>query len=72
MTREKALLTDNQVIALFELGAISVSNINSLINKIYDDFELRTCDSCKLQYDKYCPVAETNHDFKHCSEWEQK
>ncbi len=43
-----------------------------LLDTQKSDFELRDCENCKLQYDKYCPIAETNHDFKYCSEWELK
>ena len=66
MTREEAL---------HELGYISRhtnGHLETYINRLYDDFESRICENCKLQYDKDCPIAELNNPIKYCSEWESK
>jgi len=66
MTREEAKKI------YYPINGVNLSNKKDLVDKIYDDFESRICKNCKLQYDKYCPIAETNHAFKYCSEWEKK
>jgi len=55
--------------------------LNSLTDKIYDDFQNRTCESCKLlrASDKACFLTTYNPylrpasiDFSGCGRWEQK
>ena len=45
---------------------------NDIYKKIIVELAERTCDGCKLQYDKWCPVAELNHELKYCDKWEAK
>lgn len=54
MTREEALKTET-------IWNVSIFELESHINKIYDDFESRVCGNCKYyeQYDSVCCNGES-------------
>jgi len=54
------MLTREEAIKLNSKGATPRLIDKELINKIYNDLESRTCASCKLEYDKICPVGTLN------------
>ena len=85
MTREKALASVPGNLSYFNdcKPAVAIQECRLWINKIYDDFESRTCESCKyLNKDTGKSYAEC--DFLdtfigimmeksfYCSEWEKK
>lgn len=48
---------------------------NSFIDEIYDDFESRTCENCKLDNDLDCPLLFIQHEKPSgvsCDKWEAK
>ena len=62
----------NKAYCLIDKKNISKNDIHNLVDEIYDDFESRDCENCKLQYDKLCPISDLNHPIKYCSEWETR
>jgi hypothetical protein len=47
----------------------------NVINSIFDHFESRTCESCKLNTYLECPCWDYNNgkpSISYCSEWESK
>ena len=79
MTREEAL---NKL-----LGGLTIDGVINLIDDIYNDFESRTCESCKYhystgecselfidvigEYDADTILMHTSDDFS-CNKWEKK
>ena len=70
MTREEA------VKKVTDVYADGVSN-RTVVNSIYDNFESRTCESCKWnnsnEYIRSCSlVGYTRYEDFGCNRWEQK
>ena len=83
MTREEALnikktYYDEGDIIITDKEVINIKEFNEKINKIYDDFESRTCENCKTYY----KTRHKNYKCEHaidicyldrgCSLWEFK
>ena len=64
MTREKAEdFIDDKKIYTDTVKAIKVSDIGKLLNKIYDEFESRTCENCTFSGNNFtyrCSNSEVN------------
>jgi len=49
--------------------------VHEVIDKIFDDFESRTCESCKFHSDGFCTELVydiSNLGFDSCNKWEAK
>lgn len=82
MTREEAKelfekASDSSLNYLDSAEAVSISQVEIILNEIYDDFENRTCENCKhtatLGKNIACNLLSywVSNDF-YCKKWESK
>ena len=78
MTREEA---KQKLWATGIINTMSKVECDNILNEVYDNFENRTCESCKLfrKSDKACFLSTYNTyirpvsiGFSGCGKWEQK